>query len=167
MFIFCFKVWFDNCNRTSTMQFCCSLGRLGKFAFHFSVNYGYFLWCMYLWKQVSIVSWMMLYVFSAPRTLCCSSYSWIFWLGILQWADVETLVKELQQIEGIQSVSRGRFFLSPGLAPAFQVYMASMFENQYKLLARSGNKVQEVIVQASLSKEEMKSTILSCTNRVE
>lgn len=25
-----------------------------------------------------------------------------------------------------------------------QVYMASMFENQYKLLARSGNKVQEV-----------------------
>nr|ABK95298.1 unknown [Populus trichocarpa] len=84
-----------------------------------------------------------------------------------EWADVETLVKELQQIEGIQSVSRGRFFLSPGLAPAFQVYMASMFENQYKLLARSGNKVQEVIVQASLSKEEMKSTILSCTNRVE
>ncbi|KAJ6695488.1 NUCLEIC ACID-BINDING OB-FOLD-LIKE PROTEIN [Salix koriyanagi] len=45
--------------------------------------------------------------------------------------------------------------------------MASMFENQYKLLARSGNKVQEVIVQASLSKEEMKSTILSCANRVE
>ncbi|KAJ6703617.1 NUCLEIC ACID-BINDING OB-FOLD-LIKE PROTEIN [Salix viminalis] len=84
-----------------------------------------------------------------------------------EWADVETLVKELQQIEGIQSVSRGRFFLSPGLAPAFQVYMASMFENQYKLLARSGNKVQEVIVQASLSKEEMKSTILSCANRVE
>lgn len=84
-----------------------------------------------------------------------------------EWADVETLVKELQQIEGIQSVSRGRFFLSPGLAPTFQVYMASMFENQYKLLARSGNKVQEVIVRASLSKEEMKSTILSCTNRVE
>lgn len=25
-----------------------------------------------------------------------------------------------------------------------QVYMASMFENQYKLLARAGNKVQEV-----------------------
>ncbi|XP_011022734.1 PREDICTED: uncharacterized protein LOC105124413 isoform X2 [Populus euphratica] len=84
-----------------------------------------------------------------------------------EWADVETLVKELQQIQGIQSVARGRFFLSPGLAPTFQVYMASMFENQYKLLARSGNKVQEVIVQASLSKEEMKSTILSCTNRVE
>ncbi|KAJ0104819.1 hypothetical protein Patl1_18750 [Pistacia atlantica] len=84
-----------------------------------------------------------------------------------EWPDVESLIKELQKIEGIESVSKGRFFLSPGLAPTFQVYMASMFENQYKLLARSGNKVQEVIVQASLDKEAMKSTILSCTNRVE
>ncbi|XP_022738074.1 uncharacterized protein LOC111290845 [Durio zibethinus] len=83
-----------------------------------------------------------------------------------EWPDVESLIKELQQIEGVQLVSKGRFFLSPGLAPTFQVYMASTFENQYKLLARSGNKVQEVIVQASLDKEEMKSTILSCTNRV-
>ncbi|KAJ4838496.1 hypothetical protein Tsubulata_012385 [Turnera subulata] len=84
-----------------------------------------------------------------------------------EWTDVESLIKELQQIEGIQSVSKGRFFLSPGLAPTFQVYMASMFANQYKLLARSGNKVQEVIVHASFNEEEMKSTILSCTNRVE
>ncbi|XP_015896162.2 uncharacterized protein LOC107429903 isoform X1 [Ziziphus jujuba] len=84
-----------------------------------------------------------------------------------EWDDVESLIKELQQTEGIQSVSKGRFFLSPGLAPTFQVYMASMFENQYKLLARSGNKVQEVIVQTSMGKEEMKSAILTCTNRVE
>lgn len=84
-----------------------------------------------------------------------------------EWADVESLIKELEQIEGIESVSKGRFFMSPGLAPTFQVYMASMFENQYKLLARSGNKVQEVIVQTSLGKEELKSTILTCTNRVE
>ncbi|PON62826.1 Polyribonucleotide nucleotidyltransferase [Parasponia andersonii] len=84
-----------------------------------------------------------------------------------EWTDVESLIKELQQIEGIQSVSKGRFFLSPGLAPTFQVYLASMFENQYKLLARSGNKVQEVIVQTSLDKERLKSAILSCTNRVE
>ncbi|TXG51720.1 hypothetical protein EZV62_024244 [Acer yangbiense] len=84
-----------------------------------------------------------------------------------EWDDVESIIKELQQIEGVESVSKGRFFLSPGLAPTFQVYMASMFDNQYKLLARSGNKVQEVIVKASLDKEEMKSTILSCTNRVE
>ncbi|KAE8712871.1 hypothetical protein F3Y22_tig00110223pilonHSYRG00281 [Hibiscus syriacus] len=83
-----------------------------------------------------------------------------------EWPDVESLIKELEQIEGIQSVSKGRFFLSPGLAPTFQVYMASMFENQYKLLARSGNKVQEVIVEATLDKEDLKSTIQSCTNRV-
>ncbi|KAK1289672.1 hypothetical protein QJS10_CPB18g01528 [Acorus calamus] len=84
-----------------------------------------------------------------------------------EWADVESLIKELQQIEGIQGVSKGRFFVSPGLAPTFQVYMASMFNDQYKLLARSGNKVQEVMVRASLDKEQMKAAILACTNRVE
>ncbi|CAD5312547.1 unnamed protein product [Arabidopsis thaliana] len=81
-----------------------------------------------------------------------------------EWPDVESLIKELEMVEGIQSVSKSRFFLSPGLAPTFQVYMAPMFENQYKLLARAGNRL---IVEASLSKEEMKSTIMSCTNRVE
>ncbi|EOA39729.1 hypothetical protein CARUB_v10008376mg [Capsella rubella] len=84
-----------------------------------------------------------------------------------EWPDVESLIKELEKVEGIQSVSKSRFFLSPGLAPTFQVYMAPMFENQYKLLARAGNRVQEIIVEALLSKEEMKSTIMSCTNRVE
>ncbi|CAK9141866.1 unnamed protein product [Ilex paraguariensis] len=84
-----------------------------------------------------------------------------------KWDEVESIIQELQQVEGILSVSKGRFFLSPGLAPTFQVYMASMFENQYKLLVRSGNKIQEVIVQTTLGKEEMKSAILTCTNRVE
>ncbi|KAF8086381.1 hypothetical protein N665_0628s0031 [Sinapis alba] len=84
-----------------------------------------------------------------------------------EWPDVESLIKEMEMVEGIQSVSKGRFFLSPGLAPTFQVYMAPMFETQYKLLARAGNRVQELIVEASLSKEEMKTTIMSCTNRVE
>ncbi|XP_020273304.1 uncharacterized protein LOC109848287 isoform X2 [Asparagus officinalis] len=83
------------------------------------------------------------------------------------WADVESLIEELQKIDEVQNVSKGRFFLSPGLAPTFQVYMASMSDNQYKLLARYGNKVQEVIVQASLDKEQMKATILTCTNRVQ
>ncbi|XP_075483802.1 uncharacterized protein LOC142523956 [Primulina tabacum] len=84
-----------------------------------------------------------------------------------EWTDVESLIKELLQFEGIQSVSKGRYFLSPGFAPTFQVYMASMFENQYKLLARAGNRVQEVIVETSLDKEELKSAILTSTNRVE
>ncbi|KAK6137508.1 hypothetical protein DH2020_028761 [Rehmannia glutinosa] len=70
-----------------------------------------------------------------------------------EWADVESLIKELQQFDGIQSVSKGRYFLSPGLAPTFQVYMASMFENQYKLLARAGNRVQEVIVETSWARK--------------
>ncbi|CAL9214735.1 unnamed protein product [Arabidopsis halleri] len=83
------------------------------------------------------------------------------------WPDVESLIKELEMVEGIQSVSKGLFFLSPGLTPTFQVYMAPVFENLYKLLARAGNRVQELIVEASLSREEMKSTIMSCTNRVE
>jgi len=39
-----------------------------------------------------------------------------------QWSEVESLIKELQKIEGIQSVSKGRFFRSPGLAPTFQVW---------------------------------------------
>ncbi|XP_061373744.1 uncharacterized protein LOC133316061 [Gastrolobium bilobum] len=84
-----------------------------------------------------------------------------------EWSEVECLIKELQKVEGIQSVSKGGFFRSPGLAPTFQVYMASMFENQYKLLARSGNRIQEVIVQTSLDKERMKSAIMTCANKVE
>ncbi|KAK1374798.1 S1 motif domain-containing protein [Heracleum sosnowskyi] len=83
-----------------------------------------------------------------------------------EWADVESLIKELEQFEGIQAVSRGWSFLSPGLAPAFQVYMASMFENQYKLLVREGNRVQEVIVETSLGKEDIKSAISACTNKI-
>ena len=39
-----------------------------------------------------------------------------------QWPEVESLIEELQKIEGIQSVSKGRFFRSPGLAPTFQVW---------------------------------------------
>lgn len=84
-----------------------------------------------------------------------------------EWAEVESLVKELERYEGIDLVKKGRFFLSPGLAPTFQVYMASVLDNEYKLLARAENKVQEVIVQTSMGKEEMKSAILTCANRVE
>ncbi|CAA6666590.1 unnamed protein product [Spirodela intermedia] len=84
-----------------------------------------------------------------------------------EWADVESLIEELQKIDGVVGVSKGRFFLSPGLTPTFQVYMASMYDNQYKLLARYGNKVQEVLVQSSMDKEQMKAAILACTNRVE
>ncbi|GAB2273953.1 hypothetical protein Dimus_008725 [Dionaea muscipula] len=81
-----------------------------------------------------------------------------------EWPEVDELIKELMKIEKVHHVSRGRFFMSPGLAPAFQVYMTSVSKNEYKLLARSENKVQEVIVQASLNEDEMKAAILTCTN---
>ncbi|XP_009398552.1 uncharacterized protein LOC103983107 isoform X1 [Musa acuminata AAA Group] len=83
-----------------------------------------------------------------------------------EWADVDSLIQELQKIDGISGVSKGRFFISPGLAPTFQVYMASMFDNKYKLLARYENMVQEVVVESSLDKEQMKAAILTCINRV-
>ncbi|XP_042441950.1 uncharacterized protein LOC122027142 [Zingiber officinale] len=84
----------------------------------------------------------------------------------VEWADVDLLIEELQKIEGISSVSKGRFFKSLGLAPTFQVYMASMFRNKYKLLARFENKIQEIIVESSLDKEQMKTVILTCTSKV-
>ncbi|CAK8579160.1 unnamed protein product [Lathyrus sativus] len=84
-----------------------------------------------------------------------------------EWSEVEFLMKELLKIEGVQSVSKGRFFRSPGLAPTFQVYMASVFEDQYKLLVRSGNKTQEVMVQTVLDKEMMKAAIITCASKVE
>ncbi|EPS60888.1 hypothetical protein M569_13913, partial [Genlisea aurea] len=67
-----------------------------------------------------------------------------------EWSEVESLTRELELLDGIESVWRGRYFLSPGLVPTFQVYMAAMVENEYKLLARSGNRVQEVFVRTSL-----------------
>nr|XP_043608511.1 uncharacterized protein LOC122580300 [Erigeron canadensis] len=84
-----------------------------------------------------------------------------------KWDDLELLVKELRQYEGIDLVTKGRFFLSPSLTQTFQVYMASMFNNQYKLLARAENKGQEVVVHTWLSTEEMKHAIMMCTKRVE
>ncbi|CAN6462559.1 unnamed protein product [Victoria cruziana] len=84
----------------------------------------------------------------------------------VQWSAVDKLIDELKKIDGIENITKGRFLLSPSLAPTFQVYMALMVDNQYKLLARSENKVQEVLVQASLDKGEMRSAILTCTGRM-
>ncbi|MED6204864.1 hypothetical protein PIB30_012635 [Stylosanthes scabra] len=38
-----------------------------------------------------------------------------------EWPEVECFIKELEKIEGIDSISKGRFFRSLGLAPTFQV----------------------------------------------
>ncbi|GAB2252524.1 hypothetical protein Droror1_Dr00005371 [Drosera rotundifolia] len=84
-----------------------------------------------------------------------------------EWPEVDALIQELEKIEKVHNVSKGRLFLSPGLAPTFQVYMASVVKDEYKLLARSENKVQEVMVQASLNEKEMKAAVHACTTRVE
>ncbi|XP_010233701.1 uncharacterized protein LOC100843989 isoform X2 [Brachypodium distachyon] len=83
-----------------------------------------------------------------------------------EWPEVDSLIEELKNIEQVNDVYRGRFFRSPGLAPTFQVYMASLVGRKYKVLARYGNNVQEVMVETSLDKEGLKEAILMCTNRV-
>ncbi|XP_066324652.1 uncharacterized protein [Miscanthus floridulus] len=83
-----------------------------------------------------------------------------------EWPEVDALMEELQKIEGVRDFYKGRFFQSPGLAPTFQVYMAPVVGPKYKLLARYGNNVQEVMVETTLGKEELKEAILMCTNRV-
>nr|XP_020199410.2 uncharacterized protein LOC109785209 [Aegilops tauschii subsp. strangulata] len=83
-----------------------------------------------------------------------------------EWPEVDSLIEELKNIEQVKDVYKGRFFRSPGLAPTFQVYMASLVGQKYKVLARYGNNVQEVMVETSLDKEGLKEAILMCTNRV-
>nr|CAB3445302.1 unnamed protein product [Digitaria exilis] len=83
-----------------------------------------------------------------------------------EWPEVDALMEEMRKIENVRDVYKGRFFQSPGLAPTFQVYMAPLVGPKYKLLARYGNNVQEVMVETTLDKERLKEAILTCTNRV-
>ncbi|CAL4971869.1 unnamed protein product [Urochloa decumbens] len=83
-----------------------------------------------------------------------------------EWPEVDALMEEMRKIEDVRDVYKGRFFQSPGLAPTFQVYMAPVVGLKYKLLARYGNDVQEVMVETTLDKERLKEAILTCTNRV-
>ncbi|CAL5024491.1 unnamed protein product [Urochloa decumbens] len=83
-----------------------------------------------------------------------------------EWPEVDALMEEMRKIEDVRDIYKGRFFQSPGLAPTFQVYMAPVVGPKYKLLARYGNNVQEVMVETTLDKEGLKEAILTCTNRV-
>ncbi|CAN6247494.1 unnamed protein product [Urochloa humidicola] len=83
-----------------------------------------------------------------------------------EWPEVDALMEEMRKIDDVRDVYKGRFFQSPGLAPTFQVYMAPVVGPKYKLLARYGNNVQEVMVETTLDKERLKEAILTCTNRV-
>ncbi|CAN6227069.1 unnamed protein product [Urochloa humidicola] len=83
-----------------------------------------------------------------------------------EWPEVDALMEEMRKIDDVRDIYKGRFFQSPGLAPTFQVYMAPVVGPKYKLLARYGNNVQEVMVETTLDKERLKEAILTCTNRV-
>uniref|UniRef100_A0A0D9VBB3 S1 motif domain-containing protein n=1 Tax=Leersia perrieri TaxID=77586 RepID=A0A0D9VBB3_9ORYZ len=83
-----------------------------------------------------------------------------------EWPEVDALIEEMKNIEEVRDIYKGRFLRSPGLAPTFQVYMAPLVGQKYKLLARYGNNVQEVMVETSLDKEQLREAVLACTNRV-
>ncbi len=59
--------------------------------------------------------------------------------------EVNGLIKRLEQIKGIDSVVKGRCLQGMAMAPSFQVYLSGQLSNGYKLIARSGNQVQEVL----------------------
>ncbi|CAM6011664.1 unnamed protein product [Sphagnum balticum] len=77
--------------------------------------------------------------------------------------EVNGVIKRLEQIKGIDSVVKGRCLQGMAMAPSFQVYLSGQLSNGYKLIARSGNQVQEVLVLTSLDRESAKQAILQCT----
>ncbi|CAM6037645.1 unnamed protein product [Sphagnum compactum] len=79
--------------------------------------------------------------------------------------EVNGVIKRLEQIKGIDSVVKGRCLQGMAMAPSFQVYLSGQLSNGYKLIARSGNQVQEVLVLTSLDRESAKQAILQCTMR--
>lgn len=54
------------------------------------------------------------------------------------------VTKRLKEYKGIDSVQLGRRIQGTALAPTFQVYLSVQLDDGFKLLARSGNQVQEV-----------------------
>lgn len=59
----------------------------------------------------------------------------------------------------INSVDLGRTLRGGAQAPALQVYLSGQLENGYKLLARAGPEVQEILVTTSLDRASMKEAI--------
>ncbi|KAL2643731.1 hypothetical protein R1flu_011318 [Riccia fluitans] len=55
-------------------------------------------------------------------------------------------VRKLETVPEIAAVSTGRRVRGAALAPAFQIYLSGPLDRGYKLLARFGNEVQEVLI---------------------
>eukprot|EP00850_Spirogloea_muscicola_P002828 SM000011S19006 [mRNA] locus=s11:303231:309468:+ [translate_table: standard] len=68
--------------------------------------------------------------------------------------EVSSVIRKLQEQPAILSVALGR-----SLRASLQVYLSEQLDNGFKLLARSGQQVQEILVQTLLNKEQMKAAI--------
>lgn len=79
------------------------------------------------------------------------------------WPELEDLIKKLEKMDQISNVSRGRCLYSAAFAPTFQVLISTPQSNGYKLLARYGNKIQEILVDTTLDRDKMKDCIRICT----
>lgn len=72
------------------------------------------------------------------------------WLQTIVMPELIGLTQRLEAYKGIDSVQTGRRLQGNALAPTFQVYLSDQLDNGFKLLARSGNLVQEVCIRAWL-----------------
>ncbi|KAH7284120.1 hypothetical protein KP509_34G040000 [Ceratopteris richardii] len=79
------------------------------------------------------------------------------------WPELMDLVEKLEQAEEISSVTRGRCLYSSAFAPTFQVLISTSQGDGYKLLARFENKIQEILVDTTLTRDKMKERIRVCT----
>ncbi|XP_024519354.1 bromodomain-containing protein 4-like isoform X2 [Selaginella moellendorffii] len=87
---------------------------------------------------------------------------------ILSIPELEALLKRLESRQEIQEIAKGRRVHSASVVPTFQVYLSSaQHDEAYKLLARSGNEVQEVLLRTSLERSTLKSIISEYTTSVQ
>ncbi|MCO5563070.1 hypothetical protein L7F22_016706 [Adiantum nelumboides] len=73
----------------------------------------------------------------------------------VNWPEIGDLMTKLEKMDHISSVSKGRCLYSAAFAPSFQVLISTPQSNGYKLLARFENKIQEILVNTTLSREKI------------
>ncbi|CAI5949402.1 unnamed protein product [Closterium sp. NIES-65] len=61
-------------------------------------------------------------------------------------AELEAVAASLRETPGITSVTLGRVIGGGALAPGFQIFLASQSDSDYKLVARAGLTIQEVMI---------------------
>ncbi|CAI5998176.1 unnamed protein product [Closterium sp. NIES-64] len=74
-------------------------------------------------------------------------------------AELEAVAASLRETPGITSVTLGRVIGGGALAPGFQIFLASQSDSDYKLVARAGLTIQELLVESDLDKEAIRGAI--------